>query len=310
MTAFCCPQCGATTAAKEESDPITVASPWTLVRCHELAKTNEPPNAAELDFMRPLLSKIAARLTRLDSEMTQLKDQLQRLEAERRKLAEYHAQHAPVASPLRRVPPEILSEIFSWSLPAIDEVKWDASALKQSPWVLTRVSSLWRRTAISIPSLWSSINWSDYASPPPPLPMIQAQVDRARMLRISFSAHESKEKATQVKVFEFLSQHSARWVDLDLQMTAALVPHLAALRGRLPSLQRLWLQWDTEESEAAVDSMDCFQTASSLVGSTPNHASYPSLSPLIDSPHIVSVGHGSATIVSLNWLQTLLKQRL
>ncbi|KAJ7623552.1 hypothetical protein FB45DRAFT_837856 [Roridomyces roridus] len=181
MTAFRCPECGATTA-KDESDPITVtASPWTLVRCHELAKTNEPPNTTELDFMRPFLSKIAARLTRFDSEMTQLKEQLRRLETERAKLAEYHTQHAGIVSPLRRVPPEILAEIFSWTLPTIDQAKGDVSDLRRCPWVLTRISSLWRRTAISIPSLWSSIIWVDCAtSPPPPLSMIQAQVDRAR----------------------------------------------------------------------------------------------------------------------------------
>ncbi|KAJ7623626.1 hypothetical protein FB45DRAFT_926270, partial [Roridomyces roridus] len=245
-------------------DPIPVASPWTLVRCHELAKTNEPPNAAELDFMRPFLSKIAARLTRFDNEITQLKDRLQRLETERGKLAEYHTQHAGIVSPLRRVPPEILAEIFSWTLPTIDEVEGDVSDLQQSPWVLTQVSSLWRRTAISIPWLWSSITWSDWAMSPP-LPMIQAQVDRARNLRISFYAYESGSAAAQVEMFEFLSEHCARWVDLKLRITAALGPHLAALRGRLPSLQRLWLRWDTEQSEATVDSIECFETASSLV---------------------------------------------
>ncbi|KAJ7623558.1 hypothetical protein FB45DRAFT_704235, partial [Roridomyces roridus] len=116
--------------------------------------TNEPPNTTELDFMRPFLSKIAARLTRFDSEITQLKDQLQRLEAERAKLAEYRIQNSGIVSLLRRVPPEVLAEIFSWTLPTIDEVEGDISDLKQSPWVLTQVSSFWRRTAIANPSLW------------------------------------------------------------------------------------------------------------------------------------------------------------
>ncbi|KAJ7623635.1 hypothetical protein FB45DRAFT_111603 [Roridomyces roridus] len=314
MTAVCCPECGTPIAAKDEPDPITAASPWAPERCRELTNSNEPPNAAELDVIRPFLSNIATRLTRFDNEITQLKAQLQHLEAERETLAKYHTRHAGIVSALRRVPTEILAEIFDWTLPAIDEVKWDVSDLKQSPWVLTQVSSLWRGIAIAIPSLWAVIGWSDYdACTSPPLAMIQAQVDRARNLRIGFSAYESGNAAAQVEMFEFLSEHSSRWVDLDLQMTAALVPRLAALRGRISSLQRLWLQWDTDQTEAEVHSVNCFQTASSLldVGFRTESRFIPILFPAHHfTAYRVHVGHGSSTIVSLNWLQTFLKRRL
>ncbi|KAJ7871016.1 hypothetical protein B0H13DRAFT_1458000, partial [Mycena leptocephala] len=62
-----------------------------------------------------------------------------------------------ILSPLRRVPPEVLAEIFSWTVPAVtntsnpDPGKVDVAA---GPWVLTYVSSLWRAVAVSNPLLW------------------------------------------------------------------------------------------------------------------------------------------------------------
>jgi hypothetical protein len=44
-----------------------------------------------------------------------------------------------------------------------------------------------------------------------------------------------------------------------------MVPILVALRDQIPSLQRLWIQWNSAEDQIGVRSIDCFQTASSLV---------------------------------------------
>ncbi|KAJ7157392.1 hypothetical protein C8R46DRAFT_860111, partial [Mycena filopes] len=60
-------------------------------------------------------------------------------------------QHRAILSPVRRVPPELLCEIFSLT------VQNDGDAPKQPPWYLGQVCGLWRHSALSLPSLWSSI---------------------------------------------------------------------------------------------------------------------------------------------------------
>jgi hypothetical protein len=44
-----------------------------------------------------------------------------------------------------------------------------------------------------------------------------------------------------------------------------MLPHLAPLHDRLPSLKRLWIEWDGLEAETPVELLSCFQSAPSLV---------------------------------------------
>ncbi|KAJ7260351.1 hypothetical protein B0H12DRAFT_1181996, partial [Mycena haematopus] len=145
-----CSTCGAfvTSNTGEFELNITIA-PWTLARISQLLTTNEPPQDAELSLILPVARKTAARLACLEAEISRLRDQLTQLEEERAALAKYHAQNAIILSPLRRMPSEVLGEIFSWTLPlkrALD--------IADSPWVLTHVSRRWRAIAVSKSSLW------------------------------------------------------------------------------------------------------------------------------------------------------------
>ncbi|KAJ7639426.1 hypothetical protein FB45DRAFT_905571 [Roridomyces roridus] len=251
---------------------IPIPTPWTLLRCQQLAKSNEAPSSSEITFIRAVESETTARLTRLEDEILRLRHRLDELQAERDQLSAYHSQNLSILSPLRRLPPEVLAEIFSWSLPAIREMAGTTSDLKKSPWVLAQVNRRWREVSLSTPLLWSTVCVSymglDASGFPPP-EMIQAQIDRVgQTLKIHFSASESCVPDEQHDMFELLSAHSARWEDLDIQLNAALFPRLAALRGRLPSLRRLWIQWDNADSDdeqTGVGSIKCFETASSLV---------------------------------------------
>ncbi|KAJ7605298.1 hypothetical protein FB45DRAFT_1042430 [Roridomyces roridus] len=171
----------------------------------------------------------------------------------------------------KRMPPEILADIFSWTLPPMNELRGDVSDLETSPWVLTQVCSRWRDISLSTPSLWCNIaavyggKRGEFPDPRPE--MVQTQVERsgAQNLMIQFHASESHDPAEQVALFQVLASHSARWEQISIQVAAALVPHLAQLRGRVPAIQRIWLQWDTKDSEIGADSIDCFEIAPSLL---------------------------------------------
>ncbi|KAJ7498103.1 hypothetical protein B0H11DRAFT_1998689 [Mycena galericulata] len=275
-----CSECGAITIIKAEGLDVYITAPLaTLARHSKLMNTNEPPDSPEQAYIRNIVSKTGPHLACLDEEISRLKGQLQQLEQERATLFDYDRQNTAILSPLRRIPPEVLREIFSWTLSSnLDEV----INVKASPWVLTHINRRWRAVAISSASLWSLI-YIDYSKECVyPLAMIEVQVQRARMLKIHFYGDQKEESSYQIEMFNFLSQHSGRWEDLSLGLTNDLVPHLTALRGRLSTLRRLWVQWDGSQSQIGVDSIKCFQTAYSLldVGAFSEYRFVPTLLPL------------------------------
>ncbi|KAJ7691917.1 hypothetical protein B0H17DRAFT_909307, partial [Mycena rosella] len=113
--------------------------------------TNEPPLDSDLVSIQSIISNTSAHLSALDSEISRLQHQLKQLEEERSAVSRFHAQNKSILSPLRRMPIEVLGEIFSWTLPSVR----DAVAESISPWVLGHISSRWRAIALSTPSLWS-----------------------------------------------------------------------------------------------------------------------------------------------------------
>ncbi|KAJ7609347.1 hypothetical protein DFH06DRAFT_1247221 [Mycena polygramma] len=168
------------------------------------------------------------------------------------------------------MPPEVLSEIFFWTLPSpIEPSRHRTLRITDSPWVLTHVSSRWRMAAISDPSLWSLVAISYHSDTDPltsfPLSMIETQISRAPTMKIHFRGCETTNPRPQLRIFHCLAEHALRWEELDLTVTSALFPLLVNLRGHLPLLRRLCIQWGNRQSQAAADSIDCFESAPSLV---------------------------------------------
>ncbi|KAJ6504483.1 hypothetical protein DFH09DRAFT_1439925 [Mycena vulgaris] len=262
MSSSRCSVCGADVRSlgEDSESKIAVAATSAATSQHQPSGTsNEPLESADI---RSVVSTTGARLADLEDEISRLRTRLQQLEDEHASLSRYRLQNNAV---LGRMPAEVLSEIFLWTLPslstALDRSKFDVN---NSPWVLTQVSSHWRTIAISIPSLWSLVV-IDYAkSSFYPLPMLQIQLQRARMLRIHFYGHEGLNSG-QTEIFRCLADHSVRWEELCIELTSDLFPILDTLQHRLSALRRLWIQWAEPESQAGVESALCFETASSLL---------------------------------------------
>jgi len=266
MTSFCA-DCGSNILQKTEAFDLNVpVAPKTLARYLKLLKTNEPPAGPELAYILSVVSKTGARLTCLDDEISRLKIQLKELEEECAVLSDYHNQNTSILSPLRRMPPEVLGQIFLWTQPSLDDASdrgW--SDVKYSPWILTHINRRWRAIALSIPTLWSlvCIDYSDER--PYPLDMIRTQIQRARTLKIHFFGCQERDSSPQMEMFKLLSERSSLWEELSLRLTSSLFPLLATLRDRVQLLRRVCLRWDNQESQEGVESINCFQTAVSLV---------------------------------------------
>ncbi|KAJ7602850.1 hypothetical protein DFH06DRAFT_950140, partial [Mycena polygramma] len=125
---------------------------------HVLLNSNEPPLDSDILIVESVLLNAGARLGFLNREIERLQERQKELQAERVSLSSYQAQNRTILSPLRRMPPEILGEIFSWTLASIaDALERGRYRPTDSPWVLTHVSRSWRAVAVSNPSLWSLV---------------------------------------------------------------------------------------------------------------------------------------------------------
>ncbi|KAJ7605296.1 hypothetical protein FB45DRAFT_953414 [Roridomyces roridus] len=268
-----CSECGSVKSSFFDKTPISS-------RHQMLSTTNEPPEDAELAVLRDSASTTNARLAVLEEGIAELRERLKQLQSEKSALNALQEENTAILSPIRRVPPEILAEIFSWTLPGPHEAfALAGEKAKHSPWILGHICGRWRAIALSVPSLWSLIHVAGRTSVDP-LPMLRTQVARARALKIHFVGFEpdsdsdsddddsnESRSTTQLELFDFLAEHSTRWEELNIVITSFMVPHFAALCGRLPSLKRLWIQWAREDmqNQDTVDVTRCFQTACSLV---------------------------------------------
>ncbi|KAJ7735012.1 hypothetical protein B0H16DRAFT_1268479, partial [Mycena metata] len=117
--------------------------------------SNEVPLDSEISIVKSTSLRIGARLVDVDEEITRLEHRLEVLKEESRSLAQLRAQNNAIISPLRRIPPEVLAEIFTRTLPPSQS--WSGRSgfsSNDTPWVLTHISRHWRAVAIST-SLWS-----------------------------------------------------------------------------------------------------------------------------------------------------------
>ncbi|KAL0069438.1 hypothetical protein AAF712_003463 [Marasmius tenuissimus] len=110
--------------------------------------TNNEPSVMEQNEVRRLIDQPQTRIRDIDAEIS-------RLLAERDKLEHFVGAHSRVLSPIRRLPADILSEIFILCLPTDHFPSRD---LAEAPLLLTFVCHIWRNVALRTPRLWNAIH--------------------------------------------------------------------------------------------------------------------------------------------------------
>ncbi|KAJ6592303.1 hypothetical protein DFH09DRAFT_879773, partial [Mycena vulgaris] len=107
--------------------------------------TNRPPLDPEILHIRRVVAAERAQKTRLDVQIVALKASLERLAEARRVLEAEIEEHESTLSPVRRMPPELLSLVFAFARP----VDTDADLV---PWTVGRP---WHPPAVSDPAPWT-----------------------------------------------------------------------------------------------------------------------------------------------------------
>ncbi|KAJ6472785.1 hypothetical protein DFH09DRAFT_1380341, partial [Mycena vulgaris] len=117
--------------------------------------TNYCPQDREIFGIKTLLVDPVRRLQRLDDEIADLRKALEKLAAERDSLDAYVDAHRALISPARRLPLDIIREIFIACIPTHRNCVMSAS---EAPLLLGRVCGSWRTISLSTPRLWSSLH--------------------------------------------------------------------------------------------------------------------------------------------------------
>ncbi|KAJ7291411.1 hypothetical protein C8J57DRAFT_1044118, partial [Mycena rebaudengoi] len=125
----------------------------TQYNLDSLLISNDPPPDAEVPVIRDIISDEQSRLLDLDIQIAALRKILEPLVNERNATADKILRHQRVISVARRVPPEILGEIFLSTLPSKGKMSHNAS-FDSSPWLVGRICSRWRKIALALPELW------------------------------------------------------------------------------------------------------------------------------------------------------------
>ncbi|KAJ7019222.1 hypothetical protein C8F04DRAFT_1148506 [Mycena alexandri] len=117
--------------------------------------TNYCPRDEEILEIQSLLTEPCLRLKSLDDEIAALQRTIVTLSEERDALGAYVDAHRALTSPLRRLPFDIIQEIFMACLPTHRNCVMNA---QEAPVLLGRICSSWRTISRSSPRLWSSLH--------------------------------------------------------------------------------------------------------------------------------------------------------
>ena len=170
-----------------------------------------------------------------------------------------------ILSPLRGLPQDLLSLIFTLCLEPITTRPWNQTYWHDLPsFPVSQVCQWWRTVALNTPQLWcilgdirlnrktNSRTRYSYAN------FIDTLLSRSRTLDLWIYVYAPFQEFETHRVVEPLVRHAERWRVVTFQTTATTVNAFRAAKHRLLRLRHVSLDmWRGQ----AVDNIDCFSSA-------------------------------------------------
>ncbi|KAJ6465863.1 hypothetical protein C8R45DRAFT_1219683 [Mycena sanguinolenta] len=117
--------------------------------------TNYCPTDQEVLEIRSLLLEPILRIKSLDDEIADLQKSIDKLVEERVGLESYVEAHSALISPVRRLPLDVIQEIFVACMPTHRNCVMSAT---EAPILLGRICSAWRVISLSTPRIWARVH--------------------------------------------------------------------------------------------------------------------------------------------------------
>ncbi|KAJ7741307.1 hypothetical protein B0H16DRAFT_1565282 [Mycena metata] len=210
--------------------------------------TNYCPTDEELPEIKALLIQPALRLKRVDDEIAVLQKAIDKLADERESLTTYLDGYNALLSPVRRLPLDVIQEIFLACTPTHRNCVMSAL---EAPVLLGRICSSWRSIALSTPRLWARLH---VVEPGPPsfgsinpilvettgsksaakaaqrLDQVKAWLGRSGQCPLSISLHSQSEGFISSPSFlQELISFSRRWQHVDFTLSPGTLNSISHL---------------------------------------------------------------------------------
>jgi len=117
------------------------------------------PSKTEANDIESVISLGKSDLSKLDVYIDRVQEVLKQLSRRRSEISEHIMNHSALLSPVRKIPDEVLGEIFIYCLPQFEKKGREKSSFSrdQAPVLLGQICSRWRAVTLSTQALWSFI---------------------------------------------------------------------------------------------------------------------------------------------------------
>lgn len=232
-----------------------------------LLRTNDVPNPMEVGILKGSLFHVQNDIRRIVADLDRLsygdadvlsRDTCRQLHNRLALLEEIEYDHRVPLLLIRRIPPEILREIFLYTAGFFSDI-FNAGS---EPWVIGQVSRSWRSVCIFMcPGLWSriEIRSSDdqCVRKKDPMALLRMVLSRSRQHRLDIRVTSSIGST----MWEELIATAERWTNIYLTSIGLQeVGYLSHVRGRLGRLEECHLEYSCE----GLDFIDAFDYTPAL----------------------------------------------
>jgi len=191
----------------------------------QLLASNDSPLFSHIPSIRQTVTFSRLRVDALDAQIDALRATMEQLIEERDETAERVEQYTAILSPVRRVPAELICEIFSWTSPRPRKI--GENSVAQPPWHLGHICRSWRDTALGNTLLWNSISILHSSRHPHqntfPLSMIETQLFRSANTPLVLDFDWDQMVSGDSLLLALLVLHCERWSSMRVN------PHIGTL---------------------------------------------------------------------------------
>ncbi|KAJ7923355.1 hypothetical protein B0H13DRAFT_2316545 [Mycena leptocephala] len=132
------------------ADNRSMCSPF-----NDILHTNAVPSDTECEEIRNLLEGSRKELSDVTEEINRLQSMIDEAARKRDRLQQFIDVHLALLSPVRRLPDDVVREVFIATLPSSRN---PAISSDEGPLLLCGICKSWRAVALATPRLWASIH--------------------------------------------------------------------------------------------------------------------------------------------------------
>ncbi|KAJ6541446.1 hypothetical protein B0H19DRAFT_315757 [Mycena capillaripes] len=218
-----------------------------------LLETNNPPHDSNVLDLHAIILEHRRHIAHLDAKFNCVRypTELVKLVLERDELMARVVECAAVFAPVRRLPPELLCQIFMATI---------ASRDIRTRWTLVLVCRIWRAVALSFPALWSLVVVHSKSL----APQIEAQLVRSKATPLDMVLMDIWDES-KIHLFDVVANYSFQWQTADLSRASEMFERLERVKGRIPILKDLRIRCVDMHHDLPPRLGDTFALAPSLI---------------------------------------------